>query len=156
MKVILKRTLISCVLILLILIGFLKINPPLAYGSVGTTSDQHSIIVALGNKHVFGSIRIQQVAINGTSQPSNIHLQVSDAGSGFIMSDLAATTNKRMSEDFSAIRLLPNSSPHAKEPVRSSPKHTIYGLSISENAPIQKIDVTYTYLGLTFQETIQI
>lgn len=157
MKVVLRRAMILCLLILLTLIGFLKINPPLAYGSVGTTSDQHSVIVAVGNKHVFGNIHIKDVWINGSNEPARIKLQVSDVGTGFFLSDIADSVHGNVrAEDYSAIRLLPNSSPHSKAPVRSSPHHTIYGLSISENTPIQRIDVSYTYLGLTFQETIQI
>ncbi|MBA2174779.1 hypothetical protein H0266_07725 [Halobacillus locisalis] len=139
----------------IILIGFLKMNPPLAYGSIGTTSDKHAVVVAVGNKHVVGSIHFTEVWINGMEAPTKIKVQVSDSNTGFVMSDLVTAANDHVKlEDYHSFKLLPNSSPSPSE--KPPYQQPIYGLSISEDVPIERIDVSYTYLGLTFEETIQL
>lgn len=144
----------SFFLVLILFIGYLKINPPLAYGSIGTTSDKQSVIVPLGNKSVFGTIHILQISINGSETPTNMRVQTGHTSAGFMMTDLLHTNQGQ--EDYESIILAPNSSPVASDSENASGNSKTYGLSISEETPIERIDVSYRYLGLSFEKTIQL
>ncbi|MCA0972291.1 hypothetical protein LCM20_16915 [Halobacillus litoralis] len=157
MVIILRKAAVAVIVVLLVVVAFLKMNPPLAHGSVGTTNNNQYILLSVGNKHTWGSIHIKEVRINGKSEPSRFEVQVSDTNKGLLMADLSASSKAQIpSEREAAIRLLPNSFPKMDETGPQDTEHTIYGLSLSEDTPIERIEVSYTYLGLTFEETIQI
>ncbi|MGI8313914.1 hypothetical protein [Halobacillus mangrovi] len=163
-----KKTVKTLAFIIIIMtvgfMGFLQLNPPLAHGSVGTTTDKQSVIVALGNKSLLGDIKITDVSINGNEPATNPLVQVSDSDTGFIISN---TYNPLKGEyhmqDYKSITLEPNSSPVSskdqdqnKVAAKSNDSNRIYGLSITEEIPIEQIEVSYRYLGFTFVTTINV
>ncbi|KHE68359.1 hypothetical protein [Halobacillus sp. BBL2006] len=160
MKKTFRTTAFILIILMIALMAYLQFNPPLAHGSVGTTTDKQSVIVALGNKNLLGDIYITDVSINGKEPATNPLVQVSDSDTGFVISN---TYNPYEGEygmqDYKSIRLKPNSSPvpeDKKASAKDDHPSPIYGLSITEKMPIEQIEVSYRYLGLTFVTTINI
>ncbi|MGP4059614.1 hypothetical protein [Halobacillus sp. H74] len=159
MKRILRYASYVLILLLISFIGYLKINPPLAYGSIGTTEDKHTVIVAVGNKNLVGSIQITNVSINDNQPPSNIKLQISDSEKGFMLTDTYALYEEKGLQDYETIALGPDTSPLDSKKVAAAASQSpmkIYGLSITEDTSIERIEVTYRYLGLAFVKTIHV
>lgn len=158
MKIIFRYTLFVLILLFVFSIVLLKINPPLAHGSIGTTEDKHTVIVAVGNKNLLGNIQITDVSINNNQSAPNAKIQVSDSDKGFMLTDTYALVEDTM-HDYETFSLGPDTSPLANKAV-ASPAQTsptkIYGLSITEDTSIDSINLTYRYLGLVFFTTIKV
>ncbi|MFZ0477088.1 MAG: hypothetical protein WAM18_16595 [Halobacillus sp.] len=159
-----KKTLRSISFILIILLiavlGYLKLNPPLTQGSIGTTSDKLSVIVALGNKNLLGNIHITDVSINANQAPTKVRMQVSNSTKGFIITDTYQPYEEEYGmKEYETITLEPQSAPipFSKQAKAGSENPArIYGLSITEDTPIERINVTYRYLGISFVKTINV
>ncbi len=148
------------ILLFVSFIGFLKLNPPLTHGSIGTTEDQQTVIVALGNKSLLGNIHITDISINNNQSPTNVKMQVSDSDKGLMITDTYALVEEAYAvQDYDTISLAPNTSPLSSKAMASSVNsapNTIYGLSITEDSSIDRIKLTYRYFGLIFFTTIQV
>ncbi|QHT48546.1 hypothetical protein QRD89_18985 [Halobacillus sp. ACCC02827] len=160
MKRIFRYVAFVLILLLISFIGFLKLNPPLAHGSIGTTEDKQTVIVAVGNQNWIGDIQITNVATNNKETPSNVKMQISDSDKGFILTDTYALVDESYDmQDYETIVLGPDTSPLSSKKVAAatdSNPSTIYGLSISQDTSIDRIEVSYRYFGLSFIETIHI
>ncbi|SFK10585.1 hypothetical protein SAMN04487936_107126 [Halobacillus dabanensis] len=160
MKRIFRYTFFALILLIVIIIGFLKINPPLAHGSIGTTEDKHTVIVALGNKSLLGSIHITDVSINNNQSTPNAKIQVSDSEKGFMLTDTYALADDTYGMyDYETFSLDPDTSPMITKAIASTVEKsptTIYGLSITEDTSIDSINLTYRYFGLVFFTTIKV
>lgn len=161
MKRIFRYTIFVLILLFVCFIGFLKINPPLAHGSIGTTEDKHTVIVALGNKNLLGSIQITDVSINNNQSAPNAKIQVSDSEKGFMLTDTYALVEDPYGmHDYETFSLDPDTSPLTTKAAMASPVKTsptpIYGLSITDDTSIDSINLTYRYFGLVFFKTIKV
>ncbi|WP_237417283.1 hypothetical protein [Halobacillus litoralis] len=155
------RYLVYALIFLLVsFIAFLKLNPPLEHGSIGSTEDKQSVIVALGNKSMLGSIHITDVSINDDEVPSHVNVQISDTEKGFTLTDTHALLGEtHHTQAFTSFSLGPDTSPLAAKTVAAATDPapaTIYGLSIAEDTTISRIKVTYRYFGLIFSKTIHV
>ncbi|MGR9048084.1 hypothetical protein ACQ4XT_05620 [Halobacillus faecis] len=160
MKKVIRYAVFVLILLFVSIIGFLKLNPPLTHGSIGTTEDKQTVIVALGNKSLLRSIQITDVSINNNQQPTNIKMQISDSEKGFMITDTYALVEDAYAiNEFETIPLAPDTSPLASKAMAASPDTsptTIYGLSITEESSIDSIKLTYRFFGLVFFKTIQV
>ncbi len=160
MNKVFRYIIVILILLFVSFIGFLKLNPPLAHGSIGTTEDKHSVIVALGNKSLLGNIQITDVAINNNQPPTNVKVQISDSEKGFTLSDDHALLMEEYGiKDYETVLLGPDTSPLASRAIASPADDIpspIYGLSITEETSIDSIKLTYRYLGLVFFKTIKV
>ncbi len=62
---------ISFLIVAIVSIGlftFIKSNPPLVSGTVGSSGDKHTVVVEIGNKG-FSDVNIKSVFINNNAVP---------------------------------------------------------------------------------------
>ncbi|MCA0984863.1 hypothetical protein LCL89_12475 [Halobacillus yeomjeoni] len=152
MKKVLKPASFFIILFFSILSLYLQFSPPLSHGFVGSTMDKESVIVSLVNNNILGKVRITNVKVNGKEPPVKMMMQVSHKDKGFSISD-------SYEEAYGMNNISDSSARHVRTIFLSSQKsqpEKIYGLSISQGKPINRIEVSYRYLGLSFVKTISL
>ena len=153
------------VLILGVIIGglyfFVKFNPPLELGTLGSSGDNKSVVIGVGNKGI-SEITILDVLVNDNENPTKTKVQVSNALQGFIITDnfnsseskkygfrnLEDTTIKVEKYLFDKLK---NSDDNM-----TANKDEVYGVSVLYTEEIFKVHIKYSYFGITFRETIQL
>ena len=159
-----KRGLWISVLFIIILGGgyfFIKINPPLEIGTIGSSGDNKSVVVGVGNKG-FYEIKIIDVSVNNNDEPLKTRLQVNDVTQGFIIT--GDDTNEEaikynfMNIDDAAIKTgtSPSASLEKLDDGTASKDDEIYGVSVFHNEEVSKVHIRYSYLGISFNETVTI
>lgn len=162
---ILKKKLWISVLILGITIAglyyFVKFNPPLVIGALGLSEDYKSVIVEVGNKG-FREVKILDVVVNNNEKPSKTKVQVSNAIQGFIITD-NFNNNESKKYGFTNIEdttIKVDTSPKTQleklDNGTATSNDEIYGISVIHNESIIKVDIRYSYLGITFNKTVPI
>ncbi|RWZ54697.1 hypothetical protein EQV77_13700 [Halobacillus fulvus] len=156
MKTVARSAALLLLFLFILTIAYIKVNPPLAHGSIGTTTDRHSVIITIGNKSLFGAIHITDVSINGSLPPMEVKVQETDSSAGLMITDIATDPASQFNTEKPApITLMPNSSPLVTDSAEQL-ENKVYGLSITEKNPIDKIELSYKFFGLTFIKTIQL
>ncbi len=158
-----KKKIWISVLILVITIGgvysFVKFNPPLETGTLASSKDNKSVVVGIGNKG-FREIKILDVSVNNNDKPSKTKVQVSNALQGFIITD---DYNNKESKEYGFMNIddvtvkvgTSPSSIHKKlDDGAASEKDEIYGISVIHNEAINKVHIKYSYLGISFNDTV--
>lgn len=159
----LKKKLWISVLILAITIGgfysFVKVNPPLGIGTLASSEDKKSVVVGIGNKG-FREVKIVDVSVNNNEKPSKTKAQVSNALQGFIITD--DYTNKesikygfKNIEDVTIkVGTFPSSYFKKLDDGTATKNDKIYGISVIHNEAINRVNIKYSYLGISFNETV--
>lgn len=153
-------TVLSIVILSIGFFSFIKSNPPLVSGTVGTTEDNNAVLVEIGNKG-FSDVEIKDVLINNNEQPLKRKMQVSNPLKGFIITD---SFNEGASEygisEIEDVAILPDTSPSTQlEKVNNSTatkNDKSYGISVVHHKPIESVKIKYRYLGFSFEETVLI
>ncbi|PSK15257.1 hypothetical protein C7R92_01345 [Brevibacillus porteri] len=145
-----KKKLWIFVLLIPIFIGgfyfLVKGNPPLDIGTLASSNDHKSVVVGIGNKG-FGEVKILGVSVNNDEKPSKTKVQVSNALQGFIVTD-----------DYDNKESIPygfqNIEDIAMKAGTSTKNDEIYGLSVIYHESINRVNIKYSYLGITFDEMV--
>ncbi|MFK9092708.1 hypothetical protein [Bacillus salipaludis] len=149
--------------VIILLVGsfiYIKLNPPLVGGNVGTGDENHIVLVGVGNKG-FKDIKITEVLINQNKQPQKLKVQVSNSLKGFMIGDpFDARAQEYGATDLESVTIQPKTSPQLQlDKVNNgtaTEKDVIYGITIAQDQPIQTVIIKYRYLGLSFVKTISI
>lgn len=158
-----KKKIGISILFLAIIIGgvyfYIKFNPPLEIGTLASSTDNKSIVIGVGNKG-FREVRIVDVSVNNDEKPMKTKLQVSNALQGFIIAD-DDTDEKAKKYGFTNINnaaiktgTSPSSSFEKSDSGTATENDEIYGISIFHNEEVMEIEIKYSYLGLSFDETV--
>lgn len=134
-------------------------NPPLEIGTLASSEDNKSVVVGVGNKG-FREIKIVDVSINNNEKPLKTRIQVNNAIQGFIITD--DDTNEEaekfnfMNTDEIAIKTGTSPSFYFEklDDGTASKDDEIYGVSIFHNEEVSKVHIKYSYLGISFNETV--
>ena len=158
-----KKKIWISVLILAIVIGGLyslvKFNPPLEMSTLATSGDKKSVVVGIGNKR-FLEVKNLVVSVNNNEKPSKLKVQKSNALQGFIITD---DYDNRESEKYGfkniediAIKGGTDPSSYLKEinDGTATKDDEIYGISVIHHEAIFKAHIKYSYLGISFTETV--
>ena len=158
-----KRKLWISLLLLLLIIGggyfVIKVNPPLEIGTLASSENNKSIVVGVGNLG-FHEIKIEDVSINNNEKPLRTRIQVSNAIQGFIITDddthEDAKEFKFMNPDEIAIKTgtSPTSYFEKLDKGTASKDDEIYGVSVFHDEEVSKVQISYSYLGISFNETV--
>ncbi|NTU20419.1 hypothetical protein HPY28_08855 [Brevibacillus sp. HB1.2] len=146
----LKKKLWIFVLLIAIFMGgfyfLVKGNPPLDIGTLASSNDHKSVVVGIGNKG-FGEVEILGVSVNNDEKPSKTKVQVSNALQGFIVTD-NYDNKESIPYGFQNIEDI------AMKAGTSTKNDEIYGLSVIYHEAINRVNIKYSYLGITFDEMV--
>lgn len=140
---------------------FIKFNPPLEIGTIISSDDKKITLIDIGNKG-FSKIKLTNVLVNTNETPIVVKLQVSNLIDGFTLTDDSESKDAKDStfKDFDEVKINIGTSPvtdfKKTEQGTASRKDIIYGINIFNNQAITHVEITYKYLGLTFNDTVKI
>lgn len=158
----LKKVRISVLILMLIIVGvyfFLKLNPPLEIGTLASGDDKRSVVVGVGNKG-FQEVKLLDVLVNNDDIPLETKIQVSNALQGFIITD---HYNNEEAEEYTFMNInevavktgtSPTSTFKKLDDGTATKNDEIYGINVFYDKEINKVDITYSYLGIQFIETV--
>ncbi|ASJ52598.1 hypothetical protein BP422_02955 [Brevibacillus formosus] len=157
-----KKLWISVLLIAIIVGGFyflVKGNPPLDMGTLASSEDHKSVVVGMGNKG-FREVKIIDVSVNNDEKPSETKVQVSNALQGFIITDDYDNPGSKPYgfQNIEDIAIKAGTSPSAyfkkMDEGTATKNDEIYGLSLIHHEAINRVNIRYSYLGITFDERV--
>lgn len=158
-----KKKIWRAVLFLTIIIGgvyfFLKFNSPLEIGTLASSEDNKSVVVGIGNKGFF-EMEILDVSVNNNEKPLKTRLQVSNALQGFIITDdyNNEEAKKYGFTNIDEVTIKADTSIASNfeklDDGTASKNDEIYGISVIHNEEINKIYIRYSYLGISFKDTV--
>ncbi|WP_106494543.1 hypothetical protein [Lentibacillus sp. Marseille-P4043] len=158
-----KIAIISVLIIAVISIGFfsfIKLNPPLVSGTIGSSEDKQSIVISIGNKG-FMNVKINGVLVNNNKEPLDKKIQLSNPLKGFIVADNFGGEEKEYGiTNIKDVIIEPNTDPSSQLKKVNNGTATendeSYGLSIINGKEINEVIINYRYLGLSFEKNIPI
>lgn len=160
-----RLTLWIASLFLVIILGgaflLIKFSIPLEIGTIASSDDKEIVLVGIGNKG-YSQIKLTCVLVNTTETPTNIKLQVSNIIDGFtLVDDNYSDISKIISfENIDNINIKTGTSPatnfEKSDEGTASKKDIIYGIYIINSNPINHVDISYKYFGITFNKTVKI
>lgn len=140
---------------------FLKANPPLEVNTIGTTGDNHSVVVGMGNAGC-RDIQIEAVAVNQYEEPEDTQIQLSNSLQGYVLTD---DFQSKEAEQFRFVEvdqatLKPGTSLsdtlEKSQDGKVSEDDEIYGLSILHHEEIRTVHIKYSYFGINLFEEVEI
>ncbi|GED60655.1 hypothetical protein BFO01nite_47870 [Brevibacillus formosus] len=159
-----KKLWISILLIAIFVGGFYFLiigNPPLEIGTLASSKDHKSVVVGIGNKG-FGEVQIMDVSVNNDEKPSKTKVQVSNALQGFIITDDYDNPGSKPYgfQNIEDIAIKAGTSPSAyfkkMDEGAATKNDEIYGLSLIHHEAINRVNIKYSYLGITFDERVSV
>ncbi|MBK3496544.1 hypothetical protein JFL43_17110 [Viridibacillus sp. YIM B01967] len=158
-----KKPLILVLMFAIISIGIfslVKSNPPLVSGTIATSGDKHTVVVVIGNKS-FSDVQIKEVLINNNEKPLKQKIQLSNPLKGFIISDdIDGEERDYEFINIEDVKIQSKTSPSTQLEKANNGTATesdkSYGLTVFYNKEISKVIIKYSYLGLSFGETVSI
>lgn len=156
-KVWLVGSIVALIVLGIYLLVFFK--PPLEVGAIFTDGDKKSVVVSVGNKGL-QHVKILDVKVNNNNKPDETKIQVSNNLLGFTISHdfdspEAAEFNFTDPEE---VVINTGTSPTDNYKKMDNGTATvddeIYGISVLYPTTIFKVDITYSYLGIPFNETV--
>lgn len=157
-----KKIGISVLFLAIIISGvyfFIKFNPPLEIGTIASSGDNKSVVIGVGNKG-FREVSILDVSVNNGEKPMKTKLQVSNALQGFIImnDDNEEKARKFGFTDIGKVTIKTGTSPSSNSEKlgngTATKKDEIYGVSVFNNEEVKKVYIKYSYLGISFSETV--
>lgn len=147
---------VAALIVLVGIFAYININPPVETGTIVISGDGKAALTGIGNKG-FAKIKVKDVTVNHGEEPAEKKMQIGDAFQGFILRD---EPKNEAGYEFVDIRhtIETGSSPSAhldklNEGTASGPDD-IYAVSVWHQKRIHTIHITYTYFGLSFEETV--
>ncbi|WP_096202949.1 hypothetical protein [Bacillus sp. FJAT-45350] len=158
-----KIILISVLIFAVISIGlfsFIKSNPPLMSGTIGSSGDKQAVVISIGNEG-FSDVEINDVLINNNEEPLDKKIQLSNPLKGFIVAvDFDGEAREYGITNIEDVIIEPNTAPLSQlEKVNNgtaTEEDKSYGLSIINDKEINKVIINYRYLGLSFEKSVPI
>jgi hypothetical protein len=159
MKKILMLAVVSIVVISAGFFAFIKTNPPLASGSLSASGDYHTVVAVVGNDG-WSDVKITSVSVNNNEQPQKQKMQVSNPHLGFVITDtFDKETEEYGIQNVEDVTILPGTEPSAQLEKLNNGTATeddeSYGLTVVHNKPVQTVELTYRYLGFSFEKSIE-
>ncbi|MBM7662367.1 hypothetical protein JOC85_003174 [Bacillus mesophilus] len=160
-----KRIVMIVCLVLLIGVGFisyLKSNPPLVSGAIGSSSNHKVLLIEVGNKSNLGNVHIEEVYINGGIKPEKVMLQVSNPLGSLAITDQfeGKEVEGYQFEEVDSVEIEPQTVPTQNlEKVNNhtaSEEDSSYALSIGHEEEVYEVTVSYRYLGFAFENVLTI
>lgn len=158
-----KKKLWLTILLVAITIGgvyfFIKFDPPLEIGTLASSKDHKSVVVGIGNKGL-GEVKIVDVSVNNNENPSKTKIQVSNALQGFIITN---DYNHEEAKEFGFTNIndvvirketAPSTNDKKLDDGIATKDDEIYGISVFHSEEIHKIHIKYSYLGISFHDTV--
>ncbi|WP_409177867.1 hypothetical protein [Brevibacillus fortis] len=148
-----KKLWISVVLLAIFMGAFyslVKGNPPLDIGTLASSNDHKSVVVGIGNKG-FGEVKILGVSVNNDEKPSKTKVQVSNAMQGFIITD---DYENQGSKPYGFQNIEDIAMKAGTSEGTATKNDEIYGLSVIHHEAINRVNIKYSYLGITFDERV--
>ena len=158
-----KIILISTLIFAIILIGlflFIKSNPPLISGAIGSAEDKQAVVIEIGNEG-FSDVKINDVLINNNEKPIDKKIQLSNPLKGIIIaSDFDGEAKEYGITNIYDVEIEPNTDPKTQLEKEKNGTVTeddkIYGLSIINDEEINEVTINYSYLGFSFEKKVPI
>lgn len=157
-----KKRWISILLTVIVVGGvysLIKGNPPLDVGTRASSTDHKSVVVGIGNKG-FGEVKIIDVSVNNNETPSTTKMQVSNALQGFIITNDYDNPDSKPYEfqNIEDIAIKAGTSPSGyfekMDEGTATKDDEMYGLSLIHHEAINRVNISYSYLGMTFDERV--
>lgn len=152
-----KKIIVGLVIVVLIgIIVWLRLNPPLEKSTLGKNHESTSIVIALGNKG-FTDIQVTEVSVNNGETPFEVKMQINHPDKGFILVDdfsssEAAAFNFYSLEDVKIKKGTIISEIYDRQDKKQAKEDDrIYGLTILNEQPIYKFELQYRYLGMPYK-----
>lgn len=151
-----KKVIVGLIIVLFIgIILWLRLNPPLEYGTIADNSENTSVVIGLGNRG-FNDIQITKVSINNGETPTEVKIQMDHPNKGFVITDDFSSPEVASYNFFSLTDLKIKKGTiigeiyerQDKKQVREDDR--IYGLTILNEQPIHKATIQYQYLGMPY------
>ncbi|MBD8034907.1 hypothetical protein [Solibacillus merdavium] len=157
-----KKIIVGLILVIFTgIIFWIRINPPLEYGTIAGNSEYTSVVIGLGNKG-FNDIQITKVYVNNGETPSEVKMQINHPDKGFIVTDDFSSSEAATYDFFSLLDAKIERGTiigdiyerQDKKQVKEDDK--IYGLTILNEQPIYKATIQYRYLGMPYKFEVNV
>lgn len=139
------------------LYAYIIFNPPLEVGTLASTKNEKSVVVGVGNTGLRG-LEIVNVTVNNNEDPLQTKVQVSNPLQGFIITDdyYNEESIKYRFTEIEQVNIKTGTSPSSNfqnlDEGAASENDEAYGISVTFSEPINEVQITYKYLGISFDE----
>ena len=152
-----KKIIVGLIIVVCIgIIAWLRLNPPLEKGTLGSNSESTSVVIELGNKGL-RDIQVTEVFVNHGEIPSKVKMQINHPDKGFIVVDNLSSSEAAAFNFFNLMDAKIKKGTIIGEIYEKQDKKQveeddrIYGLTILNEQPIYKVEVHYRYLGMPYK-----
>ena len=152
-----KKMIVGFMIVVCIgIIVWLRLNPPLEKGTIGRNDEATSVVIGLGNKG-FRDIQVTDVFVNNGETPSEVKMQINHPDKGFIVVDdfsssAAAAFNFFSLKDAKIKKgTIIGEIYERQDKKQVKEEDRIYGLTILNEQPLDKVEVHYRYLGMPYK-----
>lgn len=161
-----KRIILVAVILIVVFGGvyaYLKSNPPLETGTLGTSSDRHHVTLEIGNKNIVGDIHIEDVLINSNVRSDEVKIQVSNPLKGFIIADVSDGVDGPEESEYTFksiqdVSIASDTGPESQlDKVyggTATEKDKSYAITVSHDNAVVNLTIIYRYLGITYEEDV--
>ncbi|KMM38458.1 hypothetical protein [Guptibacillus hwajinpoensis] len=139
------------------LYAYLIFNPPLEVGTLASTKNEKSVVVGVGNTGLTG-VEIVSVTVNNNEDPLQTKVQVSNPLQGFIITDdyYSEESTKYRFTEIEQVNIKTGTAPLSNfqnlDEGAASENDEAYGISVTFSEPINEVQITYKYLGISFEK----
>lgn len=155
-------------IIVILLVGlllYLKINPPLnirgvsanpkQVGSNTNIEENQFIIVANPENKGFANIRIKDVIVNSNEKPNRLELGIGRSNYMVLVSEVFGDTNEGISfHKIDEYPIKPLVKTQSEEADSNTIKH--YGIAVFHDEKIDNLIVKYSFLGIPFEKELEL
>lgn len=147
------------VVVMIVIIVWLRLNPPLENGSFYRNPDSTTVVIDLGNKG-FGDIQVTEVFVNNGETPSDVKMQIFHPDKGSIVVNDVFSSEAAAHNLFSLKDAKIKKGTIIREIYERQGKNQlkeedrIYGLTIVNKQPIYNFEVHYSYLKMPYKTEI--
>ncbi|AWE07931.1 hypothetical protein DCE79_11270 [Lysinibacillus sp. 2017] len=156
-----KKIIVLMIVILIGIVFWIKITPPLEYGTIAGNGEYTSVVIGLGNTG-FNDIQVTEVYVNNGETPSQVKMQIEHPDKGFIVTDDFSSSEAATHNFFSLMDTKIKKGTIIGEIYERQDKKQvheddrIYGLTILNEQPISKVTIQYRYLGMPYKIEVQV
>lgn len=157
-----KKIIMGLIIVIFIgIIFWIRINPPLEYGTIASNREYTSVVIALGNKS-FNDIQVTEVYVNNDETPSEVKMQIGHPDKGFILTDDLSSSEAASYKFFSLMdikikkRTIIGEIYERQDKKQVKEDDRIYGLTILNEQPISKVTIQYRYLGMSYKTEVNV
>ncbi|OCS85377.1 hypothetical protein [Caryophanon tenue] len=147
-----KKGIIGLIILFSIVLVWVRVNPPLEYGTIAGNEEGTLLIVGVGNKGLT-NIDITEVTINNGEKPGDVKVQVNHPNQGFVVTDdfSAPEVATYAFVDVSIAKGTDIDALYERQDNNEIQEdEKIYGLTLSHEQPIHAAVIHYRYLGMPY------